>query len=539
MRKTPNSKQEKVNIVGSSVFGRYAKISSEKTMNMFVSDEWLVNTAGYQKAYELLPEGRGRTIFSSTRGNIMVVVVDSFVYALDDKLTPTFIGMLATEKGNVYIDENLSSQICLVDGLNAYIYNYSLPYPNLTKQTGLGNLIPNHVKYHNTFFLFGNADTTTNGAAWYVYQYATPTTITQANPGQFALQTKPDHAIATQRLPGQAANILVFGKTVCEVWAQIGGLQNYRRNQTISIDYGCASVSTISSSDKFVAWLGVNENNTPIIMVYTGQEFQPISTDGIDYQLSKIKYLSQSTGMFYRQDGHLFYQLTFYHPDDNLTIVYDFNTKMFFNLSDWNLNYHPAKDYVYFNGQIYFASLNNAAIYIASTDLTVYNDNLTNAIQDPVKIHEIQRIRICDTIRADDSSPFRANTFVFNIEQGCDPNVTALSATNPGEDLLITELLFNPSEDDIETEGGQLMADEDSINTASNVIPYQPRVDLTISKDGGITWSNTVSRTLNPIGMRQNILNWTNLGGCNSLTLKLRFWGLSRFIVNNGFAELY
>ena len=539
MRKTPNSKQEKVNIVGSSVFGRYAKISSEKTMNMFVSDEWLVNTAGYQKAYELLPEGRGRTIFSSIRGNIMVVVVDSFVYALDDKLTPTFIGMLATEKGNVYIDENLSSQICLVDGLNAYIYNYSLPYPNLTKQTGLGNLIPNHVEYHNTFFLFGNADTTTNGAAWYVYQYATPTTITQANPGQFALQTKPDHAIATQRLPGQAANILVFGKTVCEVWAQIGGLQNYRRNQTISIDYGCASVSTISSSDKFVAWLGVNENNTPIIMVYTGHEFQPISTDGIDYQLSKIKYLSQSTGMFYRQDGHLFYQLTFYHPDDNLTIVYDFNTKMFFNLSDWNLNYHPAKDYVYFNGQIYFASLNNAAIYIASTDLTVYNDNLINSIQDPVKIHEIQRIRICDTIRADDSSPFRANTFVFNIEQGCDPNVTALSATNPGEDLLITELLFNPSEDNIETEGGQLMADEDSINTASNVIPYQPRVDLTISKDGGITWSNTVSRTLNPIGMRQNILNWTNLGGCNSLTLKLRFWGLSRFIVNNGFAELY
>ena len=212
---------------------------------------------------------------------------------------------------------------------------------------------------------------------------------------------------------------------------------------------------------------------------------------------------------------------------------------MFFNLSDWNLNYHPAKDYVYFNGQIYFASLNNAAIYIASTDLTVYNDNLINSIQDPVKIHEIQRIRICDTIRADDSSPFRANTFVFNIEQGCDPNVTALSATNPGEDLLITELLFNPSEDNIETEGGQLMADEDSINTASNVIPYQPRVDLTISKDGGITWSNTVSRTLNPIGMRQNILNWTNLGGCNSLTLKLRFWGLSRFIVNNGFAELY
>ena len=102
MRKTPNSKQEEVNIVGSSVFGRYAKISSEKTLNMFVSDSWLVNTAGYQKVYELLPEGKARIIFSSTRGNIMIVVIDSFVYSFNANLVPTFIGMLATEQGNVY-----------------------------------------------------------------------------------------------------------------------------------------------------------------------------------------------------------------------------------------------------------------------------------------------------------------------------------------------------------------------------------------------------------------------------------------------------
>ena len=53
MRQTPNAKQEPVNIVGGSTFGRYRKISSEKTYNMFITDEWLVNTAGYQKAYEL------------------------------------------------------------------------------------------------------------------------------------------------------------------------------------------------------------------------------------------------------------------------------------------------------------------------------------------------------------------------------------------------------------------------------------------------------------------------------------------------------
>ena len=539
MRKTPNSKQEEVNIVGGSTFGRYKKISSEKTYNMFVSDEWLVNTAGYQKVYELLPEGLGRGIFTSIRGNRLIVVVDSFVYSLNEHLVPTFVGMLGTERGVVYIDENLNSQICIVDGLNAYIYNYSLPGSSLTVQTGLGNLIPNYVEYHNTYFLFGNANETTNGAAWYAYQYATPTTIIQATPGQFALQTKPDYALAVVRLPGQGNNVLVFGSTVCEIWTQIGGLQNYRRNQTINIDYGCASVSTIAGSDKYVAWLAINENNSPTIMVYTGQGFKPISTDGIDHQLSHIQYVSQSTAMFYRQDGHLFYQLTFYNPADNLTIIYDFTTEMFFNLSDWNLDYHPAKNYAYFNGQTYFISLNDGNLYLSSTDLTTYNENLPNAIPDPTLIHEIQRIRICDTIRVDDSSQFRPNTFVFTIEQGNDKNVTGLSINNPGQDLLITEDLFNPPDDTIYTEANQPMADEDSLDITSITIPYQPRVDLTVSRDSGVTWSNTVSRNLNPIGMRQNILNWENLGSCNSLTLKLRFWGLSRFVAHNGMVELY
>ena len=165
--------------------------------------------------------------------------------------------------------------------------------------------------------------------------------------------------------------------------------------------------------------------------------------------------------------------------------------------------------------------------------------DVEDAIPDPTLIHEIQRIRICDTIRADDSSQFRPNTFVFTLEQGNDKNVTGLSINSPGQDLLITEDLFNPPDDTIYTEAGQPMADEDSLDIASITIPYQPRVDLTVSRDSGITWSNTVSRNLNPIGMRQNILNWENLGSCNSLTLKLRFWGLSRFCVNNGFVELY
>ncbi len=551
MRKTTGGRRIPINVVGSSTYGRYNKVSSSKTYKMYMSkggknddDFWLVNTAGYQRIYDLLPSGVGRGIFASIRGNIIIAVVNSSVFSLDPNLNPTLIGMLTTVNGEVFIDENLNSQICIVDGVNAYIYNYSLP-PNLTIQGGLGNLIPNFVEYHNTFFLFGNADRTTNGAAWYAFQFATPTTIVIATPGQFALQTKPDFALAVVRLPGQGNNVLVLGEAVCEVWTQVGGVENYRRNNTINIDYGCISVSTISRSDNFVAWLAINEYSAPVIRIYSGQESTPISSMGIDYDLSIIRHPSESTAMFLMQDGHLMYQLTFYNPEDNLTFLFDFTTKQFFHLSDAHLNYHPSRNYVYYNGVIYFISLNNASIYESSTDITTYNENILNAaVQDPDLNMDIQRIRICDTIQEDDSAQFRVNNFVFTMEQGIDPLASALAIANNVNELIAEDSV--PGYDNVifsEFDGPLLNENSGGPGGGpglpNNNIPYIPRVDLSISRDGGITWSNTVARNLNPLGYRQNIINWSNMGICNSMTFKLRFWGMDRFVVNNGVVDIF
>ncbi len=538
MRKTPGSEEIPVNIVGSSTFGRYNKISPEKTYNMFISDQWLVNFAGYKRVINLLPggAGEGRGIFKSVRGNIVIVVVNSAVYSINTAFVATFIGNLVTLAGEVFIDENLNSQICIVDGTNAYIYNYTLP-PNLTIQALAGTLIPNYVTYHNTFFLFGNAATTNNGSLWFAYQFATPTTIVIATPGSFAIQTKPDFALAVVRIPGQSTNVLAMGGSVSEIWANVGGLQNYRKNSSRSIDYGVISVSTIATSDEYIAWLAVNENNSPTIMVFSLGGAKPISTDGIDYLLGTIIFPAQSTAMFYRQDGHLFYQLTFFNPRDNLTIAYDFTTEKFFHLSDFELNYHPARDFVYFDQNTYFLALNNAALYLSNTDVTTYNENLDGE-DDPNLVHTIQRIRIVDNIKFENSRKYIINSFVMTIEQGYDTNVTGLSLY---QDNLITEDAFKFPDDLIITEFGVQIIDEDSFAgvPGADQPPYQQRVDLSISSDGANTWSSTVSRGLNPIGLRKNILSWENLGQANDFSMKFRFWGTSRFVVNNGIIEVY
>jgi hypothetical protein len=540
MRKTPGARDQEVNIVGGNTYGRYAKISTAQTYNMFVSDNWTINTPGYKNVLQLSTPGNGRGAFVSIRGDIVVVVVHDTVYKIDTNLNATVIGTLTTSQGEVFIDENLNSQIGIVDGTHLYIYNYTLP-PALTIQSVNAGLTPNYINFHNGFFLLGNGNTTSAGAFWYAYQFSTATTVVIAVPGQFALQTKPDFALAVLRIPGGGNNVLIIGRTVCEIWTQVGGLRNYQRNPTANIDYGCVSVSTIARNDKFIAWLGINENNAPVIMVFSGDSVGPISTDGIDYQMGQIQFPEQSTGVFFRQDGHLFYQLTFFNALDNMTFLYDFNTKMFFTLTDFQLNYHPAREYVYFNGNIYFISLNTGALYQSSTNLTTYNENQPGTVQNPDLNREIPRIRIPDTIRSTNSEQFRSNSFVFTLEQGYETNVSGASLSL-NLDEIITESAFVQPNDVTYTEYGTIIVDEDSglgVGQGNRIPPYQPRVDLSVSRDGGITWSNYVSRLLQPIGNRQNIINWEGMGTCNSLTLKLRFIGMNRFVASNGLLEIY
>ncbi|MEO6077573.1 MAG: hypothetical protein ABIP54_02190 [Candidatus Andersenbacteria bacterium] len=507
-RVTPNSEQVPIQIVGSNTYGRYQKIGSGETFNMFISDDWLINTAGYQRLADFVEGalGAGRGLFHSVRGNLVLAVVNSAVYLIDAALTITQIGSIASTSGEVFMDENLNSQIAIVDGLNLYIYNYDLGGAPVVQTGGpLGStLIPNYVSFHNTFFNIGNAVTDSNGAGWYTYGFASATTVSLVS--MQTLSTKPDNAIAVKRLPGQSSNVIVFGKSVCEVWTQVGGLQNYRRNSTINIDYGCASTSTIASGDLYTAWLAINENNTPVIMIYSGQGVERISTDGIDYLLQTVQFPSQSTAEFYRQDGHLFYQLTFYNAADDFTLLYDLNTKKFFTLTDQYGSCHPARQIVYLGSRVLFISLKNAALYESATSITNYNENISTAIQNPLLAFHIPRRRICESIRKPDSGRFIANSCTFTMAQGDDPNVTGISIAQ---------------------------------NAAAGTIGYRPRVDMRISYDSGITWSNTDSRNLNALGNRQNIITFGKLGACNDLTIEFEFWGNSYFAVSDGFVEVY
>ncbi len=476
-----------INIVGSSSFGIYPKISLENVYNMYQSDGWMVNYAGFKKIQEPSTTSKGRGLFNSILGGFIILVVGPEVFRLGTNLLPLPIGTISTTTGDVYIDENLAGQICIVDGINAYIYNYTT-IPVTFVQQSLP-FQPGYVCYHNTYFLFGSVASNVNASSWYVYE---PDSILTSNIQpviELSLETKPDAALLVERLPGRGNNVIVMGSTVAEIWTQVPGDEVYRRVQSFNIDNGIVSVSTLASNEEFVCWIGQNENNAPFLMFTDGAAAKRISTDGIDNILAQIKYPTQSTAFFFRQDGHLFYQFTFYNPTDNLTLVYDFTTQSFFHASDQLMNYHPAREVVYFNEETYFISLNDGGLYQMDNTLLTYNYQIAGHPYG----EEIPRIRICKAIRKKDSGRFRIGQFTFWIEQGM--------------------VNLNPS--------------------------ALPQVDMSISKNGGQSFSNVVSRVLNPAGIQRNQIRWWRMGQANEFIIQLRFYGFTRMVVSNGVAEIF
>ncbi len=520
--RSPTFTQYPLEMVGSTKFGRYPKISIEETYNMIVSDDFLVPYAGHKIVTLINPSGQGRGIYTSTRFGHMIAVIEDTVYAISNNLSASVIGQINTFRGDVYIDENNNNEIVICDQQDIWVYNWFTGAALVKATDGTGSsppklgFIPGYISFQNGRIIAASLETN----EWRLSNVGSALTFPANSQHVGLLQTKPDTVVAAQRFPGRGNLLYVFGNTVTEPWQDIGAaLFPYLRNNNLNIDYGVMNAATIAYNETLMVWLAANEKSGPAIMYSTGGDAIKISTDGIDFKLSTLKNPANSYGFLFRQDGHVLYQITF--PDDNLTYVYDFNTKLFFTLSDEFMNAHIAKKVTFFNDSYYFVSFKDGNIYELSTKYTTYDGV------------EIPRIRICRNIRLTDSSRFSVNNITFTLEQGDGPTV-------PDPDGLVETIEF-----DFLTEAGDTFITEDGLfelsGTETDKFEYliPATVALSISKNGGESFGSSLTKTLNREGIRKNRLNYWNLGSANDFVPQFRFWGLGRFVVANGVVSLY
>jgi len=464
----------------STVFGRYPKTSVEQVFNMIQSDGWMVPFAGHKMVVNIDNSGVAREVYYSTKLNKIVMVVNNIIYLINSSLIATRVASIDTYTGDVFIDENEANQIAISDKKNIYILN---TVSNVFQKAVIG-FIPGYLCFQDGYFIC--ADVGTN--QWQLSNLNNGLIWLGAGNTVGLLQTKPDNVVATVRLPGHGNHLLVMGGTVTELWVDVGyKLFPYQRSSGINIDYGCLNPATIASGDEFVVWLGINEKSGPVIMVSTGGETKRISNDGIDFKLAALTNPSYAYGFIYKQDGHLFYQITFPDPEDNLTLLYDFNTQKFFTLCDEYMDYHIAKRIVYFNNSYYFISFKDGNLYELNTKYTQYDGE------------EIPRVIVSDTIRLPDSSPFIVNNITFTMEQG--------------------------------------MPEPDLSDPPSSVTI--PRVDVSFSIDGGTSFSNYFGMDLNKVTNKRNRLIKWGFGRCNEFIPQFRFWNAGRMLVKDGIVSIY
>jgi hypothetical protein len=501
----PNMRQEindmPLTMVGGSSFGRYQKISNAQTWNFLVSDGFLVPYAGYKNVVTTASQAIGRGLYSSYRGNFMLAVIGDVVYRISTTLVPTPVATLATTTGDVYIAENNNSEIAITDGTYIYVYNYntgifSSSVPGAINFITFGYQNPGYISFQNGRLIVVSLQT----AIWVLsgLNDATQWTLGGGNPSYAgSLQSKPDFVQAAVPMPGGGNNLLLFGRNVTEQWQQTASaLFPYQRGSSFNVDYGCLNASTVASLNSFVVWLAVNEQSGPVIMVCNGSSIKSITTDGIAYRLSNLSDPTNCTAFLFMQDGHLIYQFTFI--TDNVSYAYDFNTGLFFNVSDPNLNYHIAREVVYFNNSYYFVSLDGPDIYL-------FDSSIYSATYSSTNIQQIPRIRITPPVRLPNQHMFIIKSASFTMENGL-PN--AFNATT-------------------------------AVESSLPVFTAESFITLSISRDGGENFGNSLRYDMNPTGMRKNRINFQRLGQANDATLQFSFYGLERFVLTDGLIAIY
>ena len=397
-----------IDIVGSTKFGRYPKISTEQTINMFISDGALVNYAGHTLVANIASNGTiARAAYNSTLLNAIVAVIDDGLFIIDSSYNVIRQGTLNTSTGNVFIADNQASQVAIVDGLHIYVYNFLLDTFQVVQLAQGDTFLPGYICFQDTYFIAADV----NSNQWRLSQNNDGTIWPADSFHVGELQTKACKVVATVALD---RILLVMGQSVTEPWYDAGlQLFPYQRNNYYCIDYGCLSPETIASGFGMIVWLGSNSySGLAILVSQEGGVPQPISNDGLDFFFAQLQFPASSFGMLYKLEGHIIYQLTFVR--DNKTFIFDFNTQKFFTLTDAKMNYHEAKRVVFFNNANHFLSFNDGNLYRMSSLLTTYNGK------------EIPRMRICSNIRFPGADRFCIQNINLTMESGINNGFTKI-----------------------------------------------------------------------------------------------------------------
>lgn len=263
---------------------------------------------------------------------------------------------------------------------------------------------------------------------------------------------------------GQLWNL---GAITGEVWTNTGASAfPFQRIAGAKLTVGIYAPASAVEADNSLFWLGATKEGWGII--YRASGFVPtrISTTPIEEIIKKATDPTNIRGFSYQQDGHLFYMLT--GGGLPTSLIYDITTKMWheraYSNAQGNFEPHLAACFMSAFGKIICGDRRNGNLYVL--DIATYSDNGDAMVSERIYTHV-----------SDEDQRIRYNRLVIGVENGVG-----------------------------------LQSGQGSI----------PILELSISKDGGRTWSDWQPASIGEVGEFQTKVAFRRLGTAEIMTFRIR-----------------
>jgi hypothetical protein len=284
----------------------------------------------------------------------------------------------------------------------------------------------------------------------------------------FNMTAYPDITIAIGTLNGR---LFIMGERSTENWYDAGAPSLPFRRENPAYEFGCASPSSVASGFGVLVWLSKNIDGIGSVVATTGGRPIPVSTPAIDREFDSYDSVSDAKSFVYKNElGHVMYVINF--TSANKSWMYDFNTKLWFKLETGESRY-LGNDHVYFGTKHYVVDYKEPKVY-----------EMSNCYDDDAGIN-IKRAIVSPVLFDKEYKDFTLNRLRVDLKQG-----TGLST---GDD-------------------------------------EQPKLFLSVSDDGGVSYGSQITQDIGPIGRRKFKTEFHKLGWGSSKVLKLEHYNSTKFV---------
>lgn len=159
--------------------------------------------------------------------------------------------------------------------------------------------------------------------------------------------------------------LVIFGEYSVEFWMNTGNADfPFERAGGGFMEHGCRAPGSIAKAENAIFWLG--ENLAPYMA--NGYQATPIAQPWVERLIEGASDPSTAWAFTYRQEGHLFYVLSF----SDLCVVYDTSTGAWHRRKSYGLDRWRANCYAYFDNKHIVGDYSSGTLY--ELDLDTYDE---------------------------------------------------------------------------------------------------------------------------------------------------------------------